>query len=353
VSRLCWLLILPLFCLPLAAAIIQGTVRDPSGALVAGAQVTISSAATSEVKPVKADAQGHFSIDGLVPGDYQITVRHQGFETAQRTISIGAEPRLDVDIQLKIQTQETVVEVAGKHSQLANSDPNYRTLRDSRITETIRVENVTIRRDAGELHFRSGSIGFLPPVLGRIAIAVFTGQASFHLDPSTPMEANYLQMMTENRTLDEEFDSAVLCFTDDSYQELKRQGTAAAPEPGIENALRDFHRHMRHRTEHPRSYLEYTLGDEQIPNVEAELLAELYNPNSPPSFSAYLHGRRYHDLKRWGSFISTRRVSGKEFSISPISAASGKIEPPIPMRTNALLRSKATASRRPSPETGV
>jgi hypothetical protein len=297
VAKFRFAFILLFFSLPSAAATIQGIVRDPSGAVVAGAEVTLSNTASSEAKKAKTDAQGHFSIDGLAAGEYQITVRQQGFETAQRMVTVGQEPKLDVDIQLQIQTQETVVEVTGKRSSLANSDSNYRALRDSRAAEIFRVENLTLRRDAGELHFRSGLIGFLPPVLGRVAMAVFVGQATFHLDPAVPMEANYLQMMTENRTLDEEFDSAVLCFTDGTYQELKRQATSTSAEPGIEEALRDFHRRMRHRTEHPRSYLEYMLGDEEIPNVEAELLAELYNPTSPPSFSAYLHGRRYHDLR--------------------------------------------------------
>jgi hypothetical protein len=297
VPKFLLLLILSVLCMPASAATIQGTVRDPSGALVAGAEVTISDAATSETKTTRTDNQGHFSMDGLAQGDYQISVRRQGFETALRTVTVGAQPKLDVDIQLKIQAQETVVEVPGKRSSLANSDPEYRALRDARTVEFIRVENITLRRDVGELHFRSGLIGFLPPVLGRVAMAVFLGKATFHLDPAIPTEANYLQMMTENRTLDEEFDSAVLCFTDGTYQELKRQGAVIAAGPGIDEVLNDFHHRMRHRTENPRSYLEYMLSDDQIPNVEAELLAELYNPNAPPSFSAYLRGRRYRDLR--------------------------------------------------------
>ena len=296
-QRFRFFLILLALCLPTAAATLQGTVRDPSGAVVVGAEVTVTNTSTSEVKTAKTGPQGHFSIQDLPPGDYQITVRQPGFEPAQRNITVASEPKLDVDIQLKIQTQETVVEVAGKRSPLANSDPNYRALRDSHIAGIIRVENVTLHRDAGYLLLRSGVIGFLPPVLGRVAMAVFVGQAIFHLEPAVPLEANYLETMTGNRTLDEEFESAVLCFTDGTHQELTRQGTAVQTGPGLEEVLRDFHRRMRHRTEHPRSYLEYMLGDAKIPNVEAELLAELYNPNAPPSFSAYLHGRRYHDLR--------------------------------------------------------
>jgi len=283
--------------LPVAAATVQGIIRDPSGALVAGAEVAISFAATAEIRTTKTDAQGHFSIDGLPPGEYQITVKQQGFENAQRAVTIGKEPKVDIDIQLKIQAQETVVEVSGKRSALANSDLNYRALRDAGITEAIRIENVTLKRDAGELRLRSGVIGFLPPVLGRVAIAVFAGQASFHLEPAFSLEANYLQMLTGNKTLDEDFDSAVLCFTDATYQELKRDGPAAQSTNSLTDALRDFHHRMRRRNETPRSMLEAMLTYDEIPNVEADLLAQLYNPNSPPMFSAYIHGHRYHDLR--------------------------------------------------------
>ena len=176
--------------------------------------------------------------------------------------------------------------------------------------------------------------------------------------------------MTGARTFDEGFDSAVLVFTDGTYQELKGLGSAVPAGPGVDEILTDFHRHMRHRTENPRSYLEYTLGDEQIPNVEAELLAELYNPNSPPSFSAYLRGRHYRDLR---FLIAPRGAmrhmpSPEEVGLihldptgrarrNPLSHAPpqrmAKLIPPVPMRTSASSRLRATASKPPSPATAA
>jgi hypothetical protein len=303
VTKISVLIVLLVLTLPAFAATIQGTVHDPSGAVVSGAQITISNTANSNAKTTKTDSRGRFSIDGLQPGEYKITVHQQGFELSEQTVNLSNEPKLDVDIQLKIQSQETVVEVAGKRSSLANSDPNYRALRDNAPSEIIRVENVTLRRDVGEIHIQLGSIGFLPPVLGRTAMAIFSGQATFHLEPALPQEANYLQMLAGRSAFDAEIDGAVLCFTDDTYQELKKQGSAASGSAALDDVLKNFRRQMRHRTEHPRSFLEATLGDEEIPNVEAELLADLYNPNAPPSFSAYLNGRHYRDLR----FLVTSR----------------------------------------------
>src|SRR5262249_23823389 len=69
------------------------------------------------------------------------------------------------------------------------------------------------------------------------------------------------------------------------------------PGNGLDSYLRDFRKHMRHRNDQPRSMLEAMLMDDEIPNVDAELLAELYNPHAAASFSAYIHGKRFKDLR--------------------------------------------------------
>jgi hypothetical protein len=279
------------------AGVIAGVVRDPSGAVVARAEVTASDSASGVARSVETDAEGRFSIDNLAPGDYQVAVKAPGFEIAQRSVTVSQQSGFELNIQLTIQTQETTVEVAGKRSSLANSDPNYRALRDSGLGEAVSVENAVLHRDIGEIRLRSGVVGFLPPVLGRVAMAVFVGQGSIHFTPAFRPEVDYLRMLTDETALDEEFDSAVLSFTDNTYQELKSVGFGAPPKNAVDDALRGFRSRMRRRTERPQSMLQYMLFDEDIPNVEAELLAELYNPHSAPSFAAYIHGRRYHDLR--------------------------------------------------------
>ncbi len=104
-------------------------------------------------------------------------------------------------------------------------------------------------------------------------------------------------MLTEEAAMDEEFDAAVLCFTDGTYEELKSAGFGTPSNSGVEDALRAFRNRMRQRIENPQSMLQAMLFNEDIPNVEAELAAELYNPHSAASFAAYVHGRRYHDLR--------------------------------------------------------
>jgi hypothetical protein len=279
------------------AATIQGVVRDPSGAVVAKAEVTVSGAALSAPRAAQTNAQGRFSVDGLASGDYQVSVRAPGFEQFQNSVTIGQQPAVEFNIQLTIQAQETSVEVGGKRSALANSDPNYRVLRDSGLAKGFSVENVVLRRDIGELRLKSGVVAFLPPVLGRVAMGVFVGQGSLHFAPTFSLEAAYFKTLTEEAAMDEEFDTAVLCFTDGTYEELKSAGFGTPSNSSVEETLRAFRNHMRQRIESPQSMLQAMLFNEDIPNLEAELAAELYNPHSAPSFAAYVHGRRYHDLR--------------------------------------------------------
>jgi len=284
-------------CAGATAATIQGVVRDPSGGVVVQAEVTVSGALLSAPRAAQTDAQGRYSVEGLAAGEYQVSVRAPGFEEFQNPVTIGSEATREFNIQLTIEAQEASVQVAGKRSALANSDPNYRALRDSGLAEAFSVENVVLHRDLGELRLKSGVVAFLPPVLGRVAMGVFVGEGSLHFAPAFSLDAAYLRMLTDESALDEEFDTAVFCFTDGTYRELKRAGFGTPAKSGAEEALRAFRSRMRQRIENPQSMLQAMLFNEDIPNVEAELAAELYNPHSAPSFAAYLHGRRYHDLR--------------------------------------------------------
>ena len=69
--------------------------------------------------------------------------------------------------------------VAALASRVFAADPNYRALRDGAPAEVLRTENVELKRDAGTIRLKTGQLAFLPPVLNRPAIAVFTGEGIF------------------------------------------------------------------------------------------------------------------------------------------------------------------------------
>jgi hypothetical protein len=199
-------------------------------------------------------------------------------------------------VSIYLKAQETTIELTGKRSTLANSDGNYRALRDGSVTDYYHLENLELKRDAGVLTMRDGVVGFLPAVLGRVTAAVFVGNGRFQLNPMADMERDYLRKFSGAEAVDEEFTTAVLYFTDDTADEIVKQGKKS-PAPAGGNPLNDLRKKLRRQQESPRSILELFLSGEDIQNIEAEMLAELYNPRQGGSFRAYLHGKRDSDLR--------------------------------------------------------
>ena len=61
---------------------VLGTVTDPSGAVIAGANVAITNVGTGIIGHSVSDKNGLYSFEFLVIGDYTVTATAPGFETA-------------------------------------------------------------------------------------------------------------------------------------------------------------------------------------------------------------------------------------------------------------------------------
>jgi peptidase M1-like protein len=161
-----------------------------------------------------------------------------------------------------------------------NSDPNYVALRNLTLgNEAVSVTNFDLKRDAGTFHLHSGTVCFVPPVNGKVTGAVFTGDGNFILTPPTESERKNLKYLTKEDEFSEKFERLVLRFTDSTYDEMKKAGTAASGgcDAGV---LKDSQNTTRHKLRH---------------NLEAELLGEVLSPQPRELFLAFIHGKRYDD----------------------------------------------------------
>lgn len=94
---------------------IVGTVKDPQGAAVSNATVTVTNAATSLVQTLTTNDQGGFRAVSLAPGDYTVEVSATGFGTSTQTgykVEVGSS--LDANITLGVQavSEEVLVTAA-------------------------------------------------------------------------------------------------------------------------------------------------------------------------------------------------------------------------------------------------
>jgi hypothetical protein len=70
-------------------ATLSGTISDPSGGVIAGAQISISNTATGISKDFRADSAGYYSAPNLAPGSYEVKVTAEGFNTAVSAVTLA------------------------------------------------------------------------------------------------------------------------------------------------------------------------------------------------------------------------------------------------------------------------
>jgi len=100
---------------PIATGSIAGVLKDPSGAVVAGARVELRSTATNLHRTNLSDHQGHFSFTALPAGEYQLTVSASGFATQSlRPLAVVAGAELPANLSLKIAPASAIVQVEGQ-----------------------------------------------------------------------------------------------------------------------------------------------------------------------------------------------------------------------------------------------
>ena len=93
-------------------ASISGAVTDTTGAAVAGAKVTITETNTQTKVESVSDSSGNYGVGLLLPGDYEITVRMEGFkEYVRKGVHLGAGDHPIIDTVLTVGDAKTVLEV--------------------------------------------------------------------------------------------------------------------------------------------------------------------------------------------------------------------------------------------------
>jgi len=119
-----------------SGATLSGLITDESGAGVPDAKVSIKNVGKGEVREVSTNADGLYSAPNLVPGDYEITVTAQGFQTVLRkgiTLTVGAQEGLNIGLKI------------GQLAQTVEVTSTLPTVQTTSSTISATVDSTTVR----------------------------------------------------------------------------------------------------------------------------------------------------------------------------------------------------------------
>jgi len=119
---------------------INGTVTDPSGAVLPGAKIVLQNLGTHYEIHARTNAEGIYTAKELNVGNYLVRVEAQGFKTAEaRDLVLNAGTILRVDFKLFLGQRTVVVEVTDADIQV-----NTETSRLSQTVDSTQIANLPL-----------------------------------------------------------------------------------------------------------------------------------------------------------------------------------------------------------------
>ncbi len=102
-----------------STATLSGTVTDPSGAVVAGARVTVHNLGTGLDRLVNTDASGLFDVPSLQPGDYKVVATATGFSNyIVPKVTLDVDRQVTVNMRLAVTSAGETVQVESAIQQI-------------------------------------------------------------------------------------------------------------------------------------------------------------------------------------------------------------------------------------------
>lgn len=138
-------LLVAVCCVPAGAQVntstLSGTVMDPQGLAVKGAQVTVTNVKTGAARSTTANDDGHYSLVGLAPGTYSVKIdggeHFAAFENPAVELAVGEPATLDA--QLTLRGVQQSVTVSSQTAQIETTKTEV-----SQIISQRRIDNLPI-----------------------------------------------------------------------------------------------------------------------------------------------------------------------------------------------------------------
>ena len=154
-----WMLLCILSALPLfsqtATTSLRGTIKDPSGALVPGAKITLSDNANGQTFSAVANSAGLYAFPQIPPAKYTITATAAGFGAQSKVAELLVNQPATVDFNLTVHTETVTVDVSSTAQTLNTTDA---TLGDSVDNEQIQAMPLDGRDPLSLLSLQPGAL---------------------------------------------------------------------------------------------------------------------------------------------------------------------------------------------------
>jgi hypothetical protein len=124
---------------------VQGTVLDPSGAVVKGAKITLRNVETNQAHTFSTGEDGVYLFAAVSPGRYELTAEAQGFAKVITSLATTSNATITQNIKLTVAAAGTTVKVeALAAAEFNTSDPQLDTTRVSSEVDGLPIEGRTV-----------------------------------------------------------------------------------------------------------------------------------------------------------------------------------------------------------------
>ena len=120
---------------------IQGTVTDPSNAVVPGATVRIENPVSGYARQATTDADGLFQFGNIPFNPYHLTVAQQGFATTAQDVDVRSSVPVKLQIALALGTASTSVTVEATAEDMIETASSFHTDVDRGLFDTLPLES--------------------------------------------------------------------------------------------------------------------------------------------------------------------------------------------------------------------
>src|SRR5258707_286180 len=93
-------------------ATLTGTVKDPQGAVIAGATITVHAVATGADRTAVSDNAGDYVLSSLQPGEYTVQVKMAGFALyTVKSLVLQVDQKASLPFSLSLQSADEIIQV--------------------------------------------------------------------------------------------------------------------------------------------------------------------------------------------------------------------------------------------------